>query len=819
MDDDSNLEFKFPIDPDLGNPQPQESMLLVERVCRYLKKQNSDTKSFLLSYLRSPNEKIVTRRKQWGSVKHGWDTTEQILDEIDKVVNQKVDCQAKWNEWVLRKAKVIVAQQNPPQGSLFININKLETNFFEHQNKIKREETIVKSMSFMHELISFKLKHAHAAWKAKRNQRAAKNNGGTVVSDGSESESDVGSESDACINPGSLQDSAQGYFFQKPKDRVESAKTRLKTIAATMTHMLAFACNRRCNALQVENTITLLACGVSERVNQYLQQIGLSASRKSALRGLLVLSKEKAMSIKKRVKIDATSKTFHGTWGYAHYLDPKILCDLNTEECTVATFQKTLTKDCKQAIDSGDLLPDQNEQKRWVLTLKNQVARVLSHYMKRPDKYKTCKILNLAPIDQVEAKKPDIDMLKLMDSSDNGSDGIAALYDKLIKQTGLLPEDFANRLQVIEGDLGTCLNFRGLESQRVPSKFADEGLSHLVMVPGAGHTLWNILQAILLHHWGDPSNKKDLGAWRTAVELGAAKKERPTAKKDFTSMIRLIEQVHEATITFGIFEVLGLPVGAVQDPIDMTPEAFESTVENVFMTFLSGHAMQEARRNNDKKRIQLLLRMQDFATVVEANRAMSDRNIGRLLLMWKKWSVMSQGLKGLTHYSCYLPRTTWPLRGQRLFSGGPELLAKGPGTDIKRLKDTFSLTVGLLAFLVEKMKARAGQNMNRQSHKNRITGPSMIRFLNMAQNECLNQSTPNSIIPSGPIHDVYLLGTQKLQDNYTNGRLERFHWPVSHNYAQNEGIDREEGQEPKQREEFAEIDEELLRWITADEQD
>lgn len=340
--------------------------------------------------------------------------------------------------------------------------------------------------------------------------------------------------------------------------------------------MLAFACNRRCNALQVENTITLLACGVSERVNQYLQQIGLSASRKTALRGLLVLSNEKAMSNKLRMKsagpfgfllcidnldmmervhsqrIDATSKTFHGTWGYAHYIDRKILADLKSEECTVADFQKTLTDDCKQAIDSGDLLPDPEEQKRWVLTLKSQVALVLLKFMKRPDKYTSCAALKLPSIDQIDAKKPDIVMLKLMDSSDNGSDGIAGLYDELIKQTGLLPEEFASRLQVIEGDLGTCLNFRGLESQRVPSKFAEEGLSHLIMVPGAGHTLWNIAQSILLHHWGDPTNKNDLGAWRTAVELGAAKKDRPTAKKDFTSMIRLIEKIHEATITFGI---------------------------------------------------------------------------------------------------------------------------------------------------------------------------------------------------------------------------------------------------------------------------
>lgn len=103
-------------------------------------------------------------------------------------------------------------------------------------------------------------------------------------------------------------------------------------------------------------------------------------------------------------------------------------------------------------------------------------------------------------------------------------------------------------------------------------------------------------------------------------------------------------------------EVLRLPVGAVQETMDLTPADFESTVDEVFLKYLSGQAMQEARKNSDCKQLQLLLRMQDFASVVEANRSMSAGDIGRLLLMWKRWSVISQGLKGLTHYSCYLPR-------------------------------------------------------------------------------------------------------------------------------------------------------------------
>jgi hypothetical protein len=42
-----------------------------------------------------------------------------------------------------------------------------------------------------------------------------------------------------------------------------------------------------------------------------------------------------------------------------------------------------------------------------------------------------------------------------------------------------------------------------------------------------------------------------------------------------------------------------------------------------------------------------LIRLQEFSTVVEANRAMKAGNIGRLMNVWKMWLVMSQGLKGL----------------------------------------------------------------------------------------------------------------------------------------------------------------------------
>lgn len=162
---------------------------------------------------------------------------------------------------------------------------------------------------------------------------------------------------------------------------------------------------------------------------------------------------------------------------------------------------------------------------------------------------KMSKLFHLPAIDQIKCVKPDILMFKMMDSTDNGTEGVGRLIQEVIYQTGLKPEDFADRSQILEGDLGTLLNFRGLLNQRDPTHLAHEALRNLFLMPGAGHTLWNIAQAILLHHWGDPSDINDFGAWQTVVALGG-KKEPPTAKQDFTSMLGWIEKIHEATIAY-----------------------------------------------------------------------------------------------------------------------------------------------------------------------------------------------------------------------------------------------------------------------------
>lgn len=336
--------------------------------------------------------------------------------------------------------------------------------------------------------------------------------------------------------------------------------------------MVAFACNRRCNGLQLENAVTFYACGVTETVNAYLNYIGLSSCRQTARNALETVGSKAAAKIRlvfskktklapticldnidmqervHNVRMDTRTKMYHGSWAYVHQLDDALLADVDPKAFKLDSFSSHLQPDPEKPFDPSDFFPNKTAQELWVLTVRAQIAKVAIRHVKYPRLAKKSRLFKLPPLDQIKCERPDIYMMKMMDSPDNGSEGVGRLLQELIHQTGLTPTEFARRLQIFEGDLGTCLNFRGLFNQRNPTHVLDESLLNLLLIPGAGHTLWNIAHALLLHHWGDPSDINNFGAWQTVVALGG-RKEKPVAKKDFTTMLGWIEKIHEATIT------------------------------------------------------------------------------------------------------------------------------------------------------------------------------------------------------------------------------------------------------------------------------
>jgi hypothetical protein len=163
-------------------------------------------------------------------------------------------------------------------------------------------------------------------------------------------------------------------------------------------------------------------------------------------------------------------------------------------------------------------------------------------------------------------------------------------------------------------------------------------------------------------------------------------------------------------------------------------ERWNSIVDQCYDRFFSPQARSAAATEGTCPKLRnTMLRMHDFSTVVEAKRSMKAGDVGRLMLIWKKWSLMAQALKGITNYSTYLPRMVLMLtvvlppalskymRHNLLMSpsGRPEhFVAKdywleiqnywikflfnnnGTGTQIEQLRNVFSVNI----FLVSEVK-------------------------------------------------------------------------------------------------------------------
>ncbi|OAV92132.1 hypothetical protein PTTG_09097, partial [Puccinia triticina 1-1 BBBD Race 1] len=241
-------------------------------------------------------------------------------------------------------------------------------------------------------------------------------------------------------------------------------------------------------------------------------------------------------------------------------------------------------------------------------------------------------------------------------ASDNSALGVGEVFTGVIQQSGLTPEEFHSRLQIIEGDLGSCNIFDSLRRQRTPAAGNHNNLDNVLPIPGAAHTLWNLSQAIFLGHWRNEKYARDTGAWRTLHALGIPTK-KPVTKKDFNLMLSHVEKIHEATLLYCVLLVANrahVPLSA--DQLKLSSETIEDWVKQTYERFCSGEAHQSELAQSFPAHKNFLLWIRDFATIVEANRAMKDVDYGRLMFMWQRWAVMSQGIGGMPHYSKHLPK-------------------------------------------------------------------------------------------------------------------------------------------------------------------
>ncbi|POW21641.1 hypothetical protein PSHT_02129 [Puccinia striiformis] len=503
--------------------------------------------------------------------------------------------------------------------------------------------------------------------------------------------------------------------------------------------------------------------------------------------------------------IETTSRSFHGTWGYLHSADPQLLAQVNDTDLSLDSYKKSIAGYADKIVKPSAFFPTNEQSQHFQAVVKSQISQVLFSCVAKIKDHKTVP-QHPPPIDPIRPHVPDITMLKMMIASDNSSEGIGEVLTGITNQTNETPIEAAGHLQVMEGDLGTYCNLESLRALRRPTTHPDESLGNIFMLLGASHILWNIAQAIFLLHFGDSSNCEDLGAWHTMESLGIAA-DRPITKKDFTLMVSNMQRVHEVTILHCILDLIGQTQAQnLDEELPLWDDSRAQTVidqcyERLFSPKARRAAEKEATKKDspNPKLANLLLRLHDFATVIEADRAMKAGDIGRLLNMWRMWSVMAQGIKGLNKYAIHLPRMLILLTdvlppglqkvlqhsmlitpsgraghfvGKDFFLEVQNCWLKyvynnsGIGTNIRRLMDVFSLNISMLRELVRDMAGLSGNNYVQQSHKCRLTTASINSFLEMAnQYDPFGTSKKQYNFTPPAIIDIYKKGMVFIKEN------------------------------------------------------
>ncbi|KAA1081968.1 hypothetical protein PGTUg99_031052 [Puccinia graminis f. sp. tritici] len=819
----------------------------LKRVSDLLESLNWEPKSYIDHFLNATSDASIYKRRFWGC--SSWTGTRRLLESIKRVVGKTDRGKLSWEDFILDEASMIICKQKPKTGyspdGAYYSSKKLNRLFFTEEARLERAETIKESMPFLYNLLMRKL--ARPDTNDDSDDEEEKSDDGVDLAPLEESvpepdephvpvlesDSDTLTELDPnakipiALSEDDVMEIEHNILRPSTDPKIRKHKQN-EDMSRTICSMVTYGRNRRHNGFQLTNGLLFIACGVTERVNRYLNYIGITCCRRTAHLGLASLGKETEETLKTRSSdpnskifppsicidnldfqqsihtksVGHMSTMFHGTWGYIHRLSSSFFNSLDHTELSLASLKQALKKSINLTVEPRHFASTFTSDEHFKSTLKSQLTSSFLRYIGSSSGKGPSLQDHPPPVRPIKADKPNLTMLKLMMASDNSSEGIGNVFKGLTEQTGLTPEQFSNQLQLVEGDLGTGMNILSLRELRIPASYSKTSLANLLAIPGAAHTMWNFSQSIFLHHWGDQTNRKDTGAWRVLKSLGIPA-DKPVTKMDFTLMISNMEKIHDADLIYCMLVVMGKECENLPTKLPtMSPLYIQGIVDQTYNRFLSGEAMETAVEKHQTKLINLLLRLRDFATVTEVNRASKAGNTGRLLFMWKQWAVMGQGLKKLVHYSRHLPQlillieVILPKSLAKVIENSLLLCPSGReahfvatdfylevqnfwlkyfynhsgiGTVIQRLRDVFSINIPILKDLMHTLNVQSGMNVIQQSHKNRITNLSINNFISFARqhNICSAEDKPDEFVPI-LISDIYEEGIATIKNNYAN---------------------------------------------------
>ncbi|POW18097.1 hypothetical protein PSHT_06192 [Puccinia striiformis] len=432
--------------------------------------------------------------------------------------------------------------------------------------------------------------------------------------------------------------------------------------------------------------------------------------------------------------VENRTMMFHGTWGYVQLPCKSLLDTLDRSELNMAVYRNAIKDIPTMSINPNLFMPSPEAEDHYYSVWTSQIAQVMKDYIALPSHSDGAISTEPPVLDQISCEIPSIFMLKLMDESDNSAEGIGQVLESVQEQSGLSAQEFSSRLQPMDGDLGTIQNFNSIRDLRHPSAYSEHSFNNVIFQLGGSHTMWNIAQVILTTHFGDPSNEKDVGVWQYLEALGIPH-EKVIQKKDFTLMLQQMELVHKATL----YHCLRMVMKTEKHKVNLEREkiatgAWNSIILECYERFCSPRSRHEAAKESCPKLHNLLVRMQEFSTVVEANNAMKAGDIGRLINIWKMWSqaVASQ-------HALLAVGSPKPLCGKGPLPREHELLVEilfQPGWGWYRgaAVEKPLLTKHRLRAMFHSLQIDSGKQRIHQSKKNKFDRQTLQLFTQMANN-------------------------------------------------------------------------------------
>ncbi|PLW21658.1 hypothetical protein PCANC_03213 [Puccinia coronata f. sp. avenae] len=550
------------------------------------------------------SENCAFRRRFWGT-EYGWTSTERLIQSIKGLACSHMEGCALWEKFILAEATSIVCSEKPwsgkyPSGS-YVSSSEVTEDFFTEEQRLSRNEALTDRMPFLYQLLVAKLSQDSRAVSADPSEQVNPQSSSRdcpanscPAGDKEEGEPDMDQ-----IAPENLWEFATpdnpALADNPPKDRVKLNANDVieyegvKIMARSICAMVAFGANRRHNAFQLTNSLVFLACGVTERVNSYLNYLGLCSSRKTAHLALKSLGQEAEEKICDSFKPENSP-----------VLPPSICFDnLDFQQKihmqSLDALNKALHTGTKLTIRPSMFTATLKSSNHFDLTLKSQITRVVLNYVGISVDGKFSLQRDPPAVRPLDAIKPDLTMLKLMVASDNSAQGVGEVFTGIMQQAGLTPAELHSRVQIIEGDLGSCNICESLRRQRTPARSHESSLDNVLPIPGAAHILWNIAQAIFLAYWGDETNRRDTGAWRILHSLGIPA-EKPVTKKDFNLMLSHMVKILEVTLLYCVLVVCERETEQLGDILEkMTSAEIEKLVQDTFNLFCSGEALNSAK--------------------------------------------------------------------------------------------------------------------------------------------------------------------------------------------------------------------------------